>query len=489
MRYRLLLLLPFLIAACGDDPVSNGPLPIVIPGAGEQVIYSKHIEPIFQRSCGGSGCHLEQDQNRSLGNDLSLSTWSDVMTGSKFGAVVVPYDGGHSHLLQHVNTDTTLAPVAAPRMPLGRNPLPIEQIRAIKQWIDQGAKNDNGEVALSGDRPRVFVTNQSEDRVAVIDLATERLARLIPVGVQPDSSSAPESPHNITMSPDGRFFYVNLIKSGSVEKYDAATFARLGSVQVGAAPAQIAVTRDGSKLYVSNFNTASFEPQPIHEVNTTSMSVGRVFNEVGYAPHGVTLSSDERLLYTTNASGDNISEIDLTTGDVVRRIPISPGIPSVPTGPARFEPYQGVIAPDGSFWVTCRKSGEVRVVDLAGGTVVDSIKVGRTPLILAITPDGKRIWVPNQGDNSVSILDVAARTSVGISLDIRSQPHAVAFTADGKTAFVSCENQNGGDVHHPVSGKGAPPGSVYVFDISGPTQTLRRRIETAGFAAGIAVRQ
>jgi hypothetical protein len=54
---------------------------------------------------------------------------------------------------------------------------------------------------------------------------------------------------------------------------------------------------------------------------------------------------------------------------------------------------------------------------------------------------------------------------------------------------VSCENQNGGDVHHPVSGKGAPPGSVYVFDITGPTQTLRRRIETAGFAAGIAVRQ
>jgi YVTN family beta-propeller protein len=461
-----------------------------MPGAGEQVIYSKHIQPIFDRSCGGGGCHLERelDKNIDNGSDLSLASWSDLMTGSRFGAVIVPYDGAHSHLLQHVNTDETLAPTATPHMPLGRDPLPIEQVRAIKQWIDQGAKNDAGDVALSGDRARVFVTNQSEDRVAVIDLLTERIARLIHVGTQPDSSTPPEAPHNITLSPDGRYFYVNLIKGGAIEKYDAVTFERLGGVAVGAAPAQIAVTRDGSRLYVSNFNSTSSDPQPIHEVDAATMTVSRIFPEVGYAPHGVTLSNDETKLYTTNANGENISEIDLATGDVLRRIPISPGLPSVPSGPPKFQPYQGVLSPDGTtLWVTCRASGELRVVDLASGVVTDSIKVGKTPLILAMTPDHRQIWVPNQGDNTVSIIDMSSRTIVRTITNLLAQPHGVAFTTNGETAFVSCENQNGGGLHHPITGADAVPALVYVIDVA--TYSVRRQVETAGFAAGIVVRQ
>jgi YVTN family beta-propeller protein len=474
----LVLAVP-LLAGCTEDPVS--PDPIVIPGPNEAVIYSKHIAPIFAASCATSGCH----DNATAQSGLSLTSWESALKGSEFGAVVVPFAARKSHLLQHISTDTTIAPMAIPRMPYGRDPLPREQILTIKRWIEEGAKNDAGEIALSGDRPRVLVTNQGEDLVAAIDLATTRVARFVNVGRRPDSTSAPEAPHNITLAPDGRFFYVNLIAAGEVEKYDAVTFARLGSAQVGLSPAQIAVTSNGATLFVSNFDL-TFSQRYITEVNAGTMGVVRDIETGGLAPHGVTLSRDESKIYTMNAGSDDISEIDRASGDVLRVFPIVPDSPLQPGTKSKHEPYQGVLSADGThLFVTCRASAQVRVVDLAAGRVIDSIIVGSRPLILERTPNGSEIWVPNQASESVSIIDASTRTVVATVSNLKTQPHAVGFRADGATAFVTCENQTGSpDQHHPIEG-GKFPGYVYVIDVA--TRTIKHKIEVGAFAAGIAV--
>jgi YVTN family beta-propeller protein len=469
-----------LLAGCSEQAVT--PPQIVIPGPGEAISYSKHIAPIFATSCATAGCH----DAVSAQNGLVLGSWEKVMQGSSaVGAVVVPFAPRKSHLLQHISTDTTIAPMAEPRMPYGRDPLPREQILSIKRWIEEGAKNDAGEIALSGNRPRVLVTNQAEDLVAAIDIATRRVARYVSVGHRPDSTSAPEAPHNIVYSPDGRYFYVNLIASGEVEKYDAVTFAKLGTATVGLSPAQIAVTSDGSTLYVSNFDQ-TFQQRFISRIDAATMSGVTEIETGGYAPHGVALSKDERRLYTTNAGSDDITEIDAATGDILRIIPIVPDSP-LPSGTkAKHEPYQGVLSADGRlFYVTCRASAQVRVVDLDAGRVIDSIGTGNRPLILDRTPNGAEIWVPNQGSESVSIINTSSRSVVATITGLKTQPHGVAFTADGATAFVSCENQTGGaQQHHPVVGSKAP-GFVYVIDVA--TRSIVRTIEVGAFAAGIAI--
>lgn len=480
-----LLSIATLFCACEEDKTvgpSNTLPPIVLPGAGEAIVYSKHIEPIFLNSCGGSGCHT----NGAHENNLALDTWQNAMTGSDYGAVIIPFSGAKSHLFQHINTDTNIAPIAEPRMPLSRDPLPMAQILLIKRWIDEGAKNDDGTIALADPpRPRVFVTAQSEDKITAIDLETERIMRYIAVGVRPDSSTPPEAPHNVALSPDGHYLYVNLIVSGMVEKYDARTLAKLGQVQVGLSPAQIALSSDGSTLYVSNYDL-TLQQRYVNKVDAASMTMTKVIDEVGQAPHGVQLSADERYLYTMNAGGDDIAEVDLQTYEVTRRIPIVPDSPLPPGQSAVRNPYQAVLSKDGkTLWVSCRGSGEVRVVDLAAGRVVDSIQVGTHPLVLQITPDGGQIWVPNQGSNSLSIIDVASRKVTATIPNLLTQPHAVAFTADGKTAFISCENTTGGDLHHPTVGSSTIPGMVYVVDVA--SRTIRRNIEVGSFAAGLVI--
>jgi len=127
----------------------------------------------------------------------------------------------------------------------------------------------------------------------------------------------------------------------------------------------------------------------------------------------------------------------------------------------------------------------LHVVDLDGARVVDSIATGARPLILDVVPGRGEVWVPNQAANTLSVIDIASRSVVATIANLKTQPHAVGFSADGKTAFISCENQVGGaDVHHPLEGSKVP-GIVYVVDVA--TRQITRTVEVGAFAAGIAV--
>ncbi len=476
----LLTLLPLAaFTSCGESPTEP---PIKLPAESEPVLFSKHIQPIFQRSCSGEGCHM----NGHSGGTLKLDTWDDVVAGSKTSGAVVPFAGSKSMLFQHINTEGYLGPIAEPRMPVSRDPLPVEQIEAIKRWIDEGAKNDAGAIPYDGaDRPRIFITAQGEDQITVLDRQRSVVARYIPVGSRPDSSTPPESPHNILLSPDGRFLYVNLIAAGMVEKFDAHTFARLGEVRVGRNPAQLVVTEDGSTLYVSNFDQVLFE-RFILRVDAGSMTVtDTVSSDTLKAPHSLALSRDEKKLYVANASGDNISEIDLVNLRVERTIQISPGL--VPIGKPRYEPYHVLLSEDGKrLYVSCRLAGDVRVIDIESGEVIDSVATGKRPQIIALEPGGGRLWVPHQGDNTVAIVDVESWEVESVVSKLVEQPHAIAFSPDGRKAYVTCENQGGaGGTHHPTQGNAAIPGILYIIDVN--TLRIEKNLDVGAFAAGIAV--
>jgi len=476
----LLLAGVVVLCSCAPDEPPASPLPIVIPGDSEAIVYSKHVEPILRASCDGVGCHF----NGERGGGVTLDTWQRAVDGSpEFGTELVPFAPTRSHFFQHINTDTTLGPTADPRMPLGRDPLPIEQIRTIRRWIAEGARNDDGTIPLAGaDRPRAFVTCQSEDIVAVIDLATNRIARYINVGER--STGTPESPHNAALSPDGRSLYINHIAAGFVEKFDARTFEKLGSVRVGVSPAQVAVAHDGSWFLASNFDISTNPQRFIVRVDAATMQVTDTIFDVGTAPHGVVITPDGTHAITTNALSDDLAWINLSTLEVERIIPASPDNRLAVGTVSRIEPYQGVFIDNGTrFLFTCRKSNEVRVLDLATLRVVDSIAVGTSPLIPGLRPDGGELWIPNRLGNTVSIINPATRAVVATLPGFGQQPHTVAFTRDGRTAYVSCENTTG-SAHHATSSSSIP-GLVYVVDVA--TRTVKQIVEVGGFAAGIAV--
>ena len=73
------------------------------------------------------------------------------------------------------------------------------------------------------------------------------------------------------------------------------------------------------------------------------------------------------------------------------------------------------------------------VVDVASGSVVARIPVGREPEGVGITPDGRWVLVTNESDNSVSVIDTGTLKIVK-SVQVGKRPRDVAFTPDGRSS-------------------------------------------------------
>jgi len=62
--------------------------------------------------------------------------------------------------------------------------------------------------------------------------------------------------------------------------------------------------------------------------------------------------------------------------------------------------------------------------------------VYKTPLNLALHPDGRRLYVACEASDSVVVVDVPQRKKIG-EIPVGRQPHDVTFSPDGATAYVS----------------------------------------------------
>ncbi len=100
-----------------------------------------------------------------------------------------------------------------------------------------------------------YITNLGPYTVSVIDTATDTvIATILPVGLDPTG---------VAVSPDGSKVYVtNNVSTvspfGTVSVIDAATNTVSATISVGFLPEGVAVSPDGSKVYVAN--NSSFNP-------------------------------------------------------------------------------------------------------------------------------------------------------------------------------------------------------------------------------------
>ncbi len=98
----------------------------------------------------------------------------------------------------------------------------------------------------------------------------------------------------------------------------------------------------------------------------------------------------------------------------------------------------GVIAitPDGkTIYVASDNSDTVTPITTATGRVGRPIKVGSFPDGLAIAPDGTTLYVANIGSNTVTAINTATNTVIkAIKVGIR--PREIVITPDGRTAYV-----------------------------------------------------
>ncbi|MDP9497682.1 MAG: YncE family protein, partial [Actinomycetota bacterium] len=118
-------------------------------------------------------------------------------------------------------------------------------------------------------------------------------------------------------TPDGRHIWVTpLGSSDGVEVYDAATGRREARVRLGRHGAvEVVFDRGGRTAYVSQMETAT-----VFAIDTRSHRVVRRYRTGGTWTKVLALSPDEKTLYASNWSSDDVSAITLATGRT-RRYP------------------------------------------------------------------------------------------------------------------------------------------------------------------------
>jgi mono/diheme cytochrome c family protein len=105
-----------------------------LPTPGEPVTFA-HVEPIFLRRC--AKCHSDAREGGPE-EGLRLDGYENILAGGE-RLVLIPGDPQASEIVRRIEG------VADPRMPFDGPPwLSEEQIRAIRDWIDQGAPDAEG---------------------------------------------------------------------------------------------------------------------------------------------------------------------------------------------------------------------------------------------------------------------------------------------------------------------------------------------------------
>ena len=115
---------------------------------------------------------------------------------------------------------------------------------------------------------------------------------------------------------------------------------------------------------------------------------------------------------------------------------------------------------------------EVTAVDLATGAT-RTIPVGNAPEAIAVSPNGKHVYVANANSESITPI-VTATDTAGVPIRLPGSPQAVAFAPDGRTAWVT------------VASTAVPTGGALVpIDVA--TGHVGAPIPVGGSPAGIAI--
>ena len=130
--------------------------------------------------------------------------------------------------------------------------------------------------------------------------------------------------------------------------------------------------------------------------------------------------------YIGNFKDNTVSVIDTDAGAVVATVPVSAG------------PHGMAVSPDGrNVYVSGDLASTVSVIDTASDRIVHTIEVGKAPHGLAMKADGKLLLVAVYGDDRVAFVDTSTRAVVGTAPV--AKPHTIAIRPDDKVAYVASQ--------------------------------------------------
>lgn len=288
--------------------------------------------------------------------------------------------------------------------------------------------------------------------VSVLDIATRTETQFLPLK---------ETWNGLAFSRDGKEFFVCGGDSGQLHvfkyKDGQATFER--SVKLTSPSDQVflagcAVDLRTGKIYVCNEGNS--------EIWVLKPGSFRILAKipVGPFPHTCIFGLDHRSLYVSDWGGRTVSVVDTKTGKHIRDIAVG------------HRPNDMALAPDGRLFVACSGDNTVHVIqtraleaveegasptrrppegtrEIISTSLYPTSPEGSTPDAVAVSPDGRTLFVANADNNCVMVANIsdslsedARRNKESVSvvdgfIPVGWYPTALAVSPDNQTLFVA----------------------------------------------------
>lgn len=145
------------------------------------------------------------------------------------------------------------------------------------------SKNPRGMV-LSKDGRTLYVTNNNDRSLSIVDVESFSERKRVNVGV---------SPRHVVISPDGKLLYISLTGPSRIVVFDTESEKIVRKIRTGARPKSIEISRDGQFIYSSDYRGHSLTIVDTNTYETKTIKLN-ILKSSGIAVH-----PDDSFVYIT----------------------------------------------------------------------------------------------------------------------------------------------------------------------------------------------
>ena len=154
-------------------------------------------------------------------------------------------------------------------------------------------------------------------------------------------------------------------------------------------------------------------------------------------------------VYVSDETGSRVIVIDPASRQAIRTIDVGKrprGIAVSPDGRQIYvalsgSPIAGPGVDESKLPPADRAADGIGVIDLATGTLVRKYQSGQDPEAFAISQDGRLLFISNEETAELSVLDLESGT-IKTRVKIGEEPEGVTLRPDGQVVYVTCEGTN-----------------------------------------------
>lgn len=247
-------------------------------------------------------------------------------------------------------------------------------------------KNPTG-VDISPDGRHLFVALAGENKILMLDAATLAVSRTLNTAAWPIG---------LKVAASGEFLAVACATGKKLQLFSLKSFKRF-ELPIGVHPFYLVITRDSNRVYVTNSGDNTLSEVTVESVGFRKGPHRLFLNEtrrikVGTYPVGLTLSADNKWVYTANFSSHTVTRVEIG------------GQRRVGTWKVSTNPYYLAVDPrTRALWVSHQNSPDIHLIYPNGRRT--RVRLSKGGINMRFSPNGRRLAVSDYNAHLLNIVE------------------------------------------------------------------------------------